>query len=129
MSDPPMSLPFLWLEYLYVGTADFVRDLAYYQDVVGAEVAWSFEAFGARVAALRLGGGPLYLLADHRPAGTCMPIYAVINLSDTARQLRARGWIPDGERFDIPNGPCYRFTDPSGNQLAIFQNDRPNAPN
>lgn len=122
-----MSPPFLALEFLYAGTADFERDLAYYRDVLGGEVVWSHEAFGARVAALRLGAGPLYLLADHRPAPSSMPIYAVADLEETARALRARGWQPDGERFEIPNGPCYRFTDPSGNPLALFQNDRPDA--
>lgn len=117
--------PFGTLEYLYVGSKDFERDLAYYQDVIGAERVWHFARFGARVAAFRVGKGPLVLIADHRPAPSCLPVFAVENLKATVRRLKARGWQPDNGLFEIPNGPCYRFTDPSGNVFAIFQNDRP----
>ena len=54
-----------------------------------------------------------------------MPVIAVAELDAAVAALTARGWRSDGERFEIPNGPCYRFTDPSGNPVAIFQNDRP----
>jgi hypothetical protein len=63
------------LVYLYVGTADFDRDLAYYRDILSAPVVWSFDRFGAKVAALRLSGGRLFLIADHRPAPSCLPVY------------------------------------------------------
>jgi predicted enzyme related to lactoylglutathione lyase len=122
-----MRTPLGSLEYLYVGTADFDRDVAYYRDVLGAEVIWAFAAFGARVAAVRVCEGPLLLLADHRPAPSCMPILAVEDLEATVRQLKQRGWQSTGEPFEIPNGPCYRFTDPSGNALALIENRRPHA--
>jgi predicted enzyme related to lactoylglutathione lyase len=115
------------LAYLYIGTADFDRDVAYYRDVLGAKVVWAFNAFDAKVAAFRVCDGPLFLLADHRPAPSCMPILAVENLEATVEALKRRGWKSDGDRFDLPNGPCYKFTDPSGNPLAIIQNDRPDA--
>jgi predicted enzyme related to lactoylglutathione lyase len=115
------------LAYLDVGTADFERDRAYYEKTLGAERAWAFHAFGARVAAFRLCEGPLVLLADHRPAPSCLPIIAVADLEATAAKLRARGWQSDGEMFEVPNGPCYRFMDPSGNEFAILQDDRPDA--
>jgi hypothetical protein len=43
------------LIHLYMGTADFDRDCAWYREVLGAERVWAFHAFGARVAAFRLG--------------------------------------------------------------------------
>jgi hypothetical protein len=122
-----MSPPLGTLAYLYVGTADFDRDCAFYARVLRAERVWAFNAFGARVAAFRVCPGPLFLLADHRPAPSCMPILAVTNLDATVVALKAKGWQSDGEAFAIPNGPCYRFTDPSGNPYALFQNDRPQA--
>jgi len=121
-----MDAPFQKLEYLYVGTSDFERDLAYYRDVLGSEILWNLTKFGARVAGVRVAEGPLLLLADHRPAPSCMPVYAVKNLDKTARDLRKRGWKSDGSRFEIPNGPCYAFEDPSGNRFAIFENAQPN---
>ena len=123
MAEPPFGK----LMFLYMGSADFERDMAYYRDVIKAERVWHFEDFGARVAAFRVGEGPLVLLADHRPAPSCLPLFVVEDLDATVRALEAQGWQPDGGRFEIPNGPCYRFKDPSGNLFAIFQDDRPNA--
>jgi len=121
----PMAAPFNSLEYLYIGTADFERDLAFYRDVLGASLVWNHTGMGARVAALRMGKGPLLLLADHRPAPSCMPLYTVGDLKATAKELRKRGWKPDGRPFEIPNGPCYVFDDPSGNRFGFFENTRP----
>jgi predicted enzyme related to lactoylglutathione lyase len=121
-----MTPPLGTLEYLYIGTADFDRDCAYYAKVLGAERVWAFHAFGARVAAFRVCEGPLFLLADHR-APSFMPVIAVADLDATAADLKARGWRSEGDRFEVPNGPCLRFTDPSGNQYALLQNDRPDA--
>lgn len=122
-----MTPPLGKLEYLYIGTADFGRDCAYYKEVLGAKRVWAFHAFGAKVAAFRVCEGPLVLLADHRPAPSCMPVLAVADLNGTVKELLARGWRSEGEAFEIPNGPCYRFLDPSGNPYALFQNDRPEA--
>jgi hypothetical protein len=113
--------------YLYVGTADFDRDCAWYRDMLGAERVWAFHAFGAKVAAFRVGEGPLVLLADHRPAPSCMPIFAVADLEAARAQLEARGWQGEGDVFEVPNGPCLRFSHPSGNPYALLQNDRPDA--
>lgn len=115
------------LEYLYIGTADFDRDCAYYAKVLGAERVWAFNAFGARVAAFRVCEGPLFLLADHRPVPSSMPVLSVADLDATIAALKAMGWQSEGEAFEIPNGPCYRFADPSGNPYALFQNNRPEA--
>ena len=122
---PVMSPPFAALAYLYVGTANFERDLAYYRDVLGGELVWNLTGFGAHVAAFRIGKGPLVLLADHRPAPSCMPVYEVPDLKETAKALKKRGWKSDGGSFEIPNGPCYAFEDPSKNRFAIFENVRP----
>lgn len=119
------AAPLGTLQYLYVGSADFDADLTYYRDIIGAKRVWHFQDFGARVAAFRVGVGPLILIADHRPAPSCLPVFAVEDLRATVRHLKARGWKPEGDAFEIPNGPCYRFDDPSGNSWAIFQNDRP----
>ncbi|HEY7588648.1 MAG TPA: VOC family protein [Thermoplasmata archaeon] len=120
-----MEAPFGSLEYLYVGTKDVERDLAYYRDLLGAAVVWDLTGMGSRVAAVRLGRGPLILLADHRPAPSCMPLYQVEDVKGTAKELRKRGWKPDGRPFEIPPGPCYVFEDPSGNRYGIFENVRP----
>jgi hypothetical protein len=75
-------------------------------------------------AAFRLCDGPLVLLADHRPAPSYLPVIVVPDLDAAIAALKARGWQCEGEPFEIPNGTCYRFADPSGYAYALFQNDR-----
>ncbi len=114
------------LEYLYVASADVERDLAYYRDVLGAEVVWDFREFGTRVAAVRLSERPpLYILAGHRKAPNVLPIFAVDDLAKAEKALRRRGWEPQGESVEVPDGPCYLFHDPSGNEIALLGQVRP----
>jgi catechol 2,3-dioxygenase-like lactoylglutathione lyase family enzyme len=120
-----VSTPFGKLRFLYVGSADVKRDLDYYVKVLGSRTVWDRTAFGTRVAAVELCDGPLLLLAGHRPAPSILPIFQVDSLKASEKELRSRGWKPENGPFEIPNGPCYVFRDPSGNQLAIFQDDRP----
>jgi predicted enzyme related to lactoylglutathione lyase len=56
-----------------------------------------------------------------------MPVFGVDDLKATIKALKARGWKPDSGPFEIPDGPCYLFKDASGNELAVFGNERPNA--
>ena len=114
------------LRYLYVGTSNLQKDIDYYTKVLGATKVWDRSGFGTRVAALRLGKGPLLLLAGHRPSPSCIMIFQVDDLERVSESLRKRGWKPEGESFEIPEGPCYRFNDPSGNPLALLQVVRPN---
>ena len=121
-------MPLGRLEYLYVGSKDVAKDLAYYVDVLGAEVVWDFSEFGTRVAGVRLfEQGPMVLLAGHRHAPSVLPVHAVPDLDAAEKALRARGWKPEGPRFGIPDGDCYLYKDPSGNELAIYEDSRPHA--
>jgi predicted enzyme related to lactoylglutathione lyase len=123
-----MAEPFRALRFLYVGSGKFDEDLRYYGEVLGAKKVWHFHAFGARVAAFRLSDpGPLVLIADHRPAGTTIPVYEVDDLRKATKALEKRGWKAEAGPFGIPNGDCYTFRDPSGNEYAIFEDLRPNA--
>ena len=121
-----MKPPFGPLRFLYVGTKDTGRDLKFYEEQLGAKKLWRFQEFGADVAAVRLGDGPLVLLADHRHAPSVLPIYEVDDLAAAAKELKKRGWKPKGAKVEIPNGPCYVFEDPSGNEYALFEDVRPN---
>ncbi len=125
-SEPPTP-PLGDLKYLYVGTSRFDDDLEFYRDVVGAEEVWNFEEFGARVAALRVAAGPLLLIADHRPAPELSPGLRGRRPRCGGDQPESPRLAPDSGPFGIPDGPCYLFSDRSGNQLAIFGNARPDA--
>ena len=120
-----MAAPLGKLTFLYVGTSDLDRDLEYYTKVLGAKLLWSYHEFGAKVASVRLSDGPQFILADHRKAPSVLPIFEVKDLKATAKDLRSRGWKAEGRSFEIPPGPCHVFKDPSGNELAFFENARP----
>lgn len=115
------------LRFLYVGTADTARDARWYVEKAGARKVWHMRAFGAEVAALDLGAGPLLLLADHRKPGTVLPIYAVDDLKATVAAMAKAGWEPEGPLFEVPNGPCRMFKDPSGNEVCLMLETRPGA--
>ena len=113
------------LIYVYIGTSDYEKDYNFYSEVLGARLLWKFKNFGARVAGFNLCGEPYLIIADHVHAPGKRLIYEVENLEDTFRILKSQGWKPDGEKFEVPDGPCYNFTDVSGNEYAILQMTRP----
>ena len=120
--SPP---PFGKLRFLYMGSSNVDRDIVYYRDVLGARLIWNVRSEGTQVAAFQLGSDALILLADHMPTPSCEPIYEVQDLKASAKQLKSSGWKPEGDGFEIPNGPCLVFRVPSGNKLVIFQDIRP----
>ena len=127
-ADVTQSLPGIGaLVYLYVGSDDLDEDLAFYEESLGAEFVWRFDAFNTDVAAVRLGDGPLVLLAEHRPAPSCLPIWTVTDLDAAIAHLEASSFEYHGETAGTPDGPVHLFQDPTGNEIALLQQDRPNA--
>ena len=115
------------LVYLYVGSEDVDADIRFYREALGAELAWRFNAFGANVAAVKLGDGPLLLLADHRPAPSVLPIWTADDLDAAEARLAEAGWKDSGTRVEVPDGPCLVLVDPSGNQIGLLHRVRPDA--
>ncbi len=112
------------LRFLYLGSADVAKDLAAYA-AAGGTVIWDKAAFGTRVAAVRMGADPLILVAGHRPAPSLLPVFQVGDLKAQVKRLRKAGWSIEGETFEVPNGPCRLVKDPSGNELTLLQETRP----
>ena len=115
------------LAYLYVATDDVERDVEFYEWALGAARVWRFRAFDTEVAAVRLGPGPLVLLAEHRPAPSVLPIWTVTDLDAAVARLAASGFESEGETVGTPDGPVHVLHDPSGNELGLLRADRPNA--
>ena len=120
-----MKQLFKRLVYIYTGTSDYAADYDFYKNVLGAKRIWEFENFGARVAAFDLCGEPYILIADHVDAPGKRLIYEVEDLDAAVKELKIKGWKPDGKKFEVPDGPCINFKDKSGNEYAIMQMTRP----
>jgi hypothetical protein len=114
------------LRYLYVGSADTETDVAAWLQLPGARQRWRFVHFGADVAAIDVGGRPVVLLADHRPPGSVLPIYATDDLDDAIGRLEG-GWVLELGPMGTPEGPACVLRNESGATIAVLQVDRPDA--
>jgi hypothetical protein len=118
--------PFERLDFIYTPSHDVAAEMEHFTSVLGAELVFAIEAFGARVAMVRLGDSPPLLLADHLEGERPIFVYRVANLERAMKALEARGWQPQ-PRFGIPHGPCCSFETPDGHRLAIYELTRPEA--
>ena len=115
------------LDFIYTPSSDPAADLAYFRDVLGAEVVFAVEAGEERVAAVRLDAdGPLVLFAGHLEGERPFLIYRVENLEAALDELELRGWRRD-EVFEIPHGPCCTFDTPGGHRVGLYELARPGA--
>jgi predicted enzyme related to lactoylglutathione lyase len=114
------------LTYLYTGSADVESDVRFYLEGLGGILVGRAKAMGTEVAAVRLGPGPLVLLAEHRPAPSVLPIWSCSDIDATQKALEAAGYRVQLE-VEVPDGPVLVLKDPSGNELALLDRVRPNA--
>jgi hypothetical protein len=125
MADASRKSQFIQLDYVYTPSEDVAADVAYFTNVLGAELAFSVEGMGARVAMLRLTEGPPHvLLTDHLEGERPILIYRVTDLDATMRSLKAHGWKKH-QTLEIPMGPCCSFNTPGGHRIAIYELSRP----
>jgi predicted enzyme related to lactoylglutathione lyase len=114
-------------DFLYMPSTDVARDLAFYEDVLGAETVFAIQAFGTRVAQVRLAeDGPRLLLAEHLEGEAPVVLHRVQDLDATVAELRRRGATIEAE-FGFPHGPAAELRTPGGQRLAFYELTRPEA--
>jgi hypothetical protein len=112
-------------DFLYIPSTDVAADLAFYLDAFGAGAGFAIEAFGARVAEVRLGSGSTRLiLADHLEGEAPVALFRVGDLDEAAADLRRRGFEPEAE-FEFPHGPALTLRSPGGQRIGLYQLVRP----
>jgi hypothetical protein len=125
MADP--QPPFERLDFLYMPSRDVASDVRHLTDVLGGELVFAIEAFGTRVAMVRLSPEPPdVLLAGHLEGERPVLVYRVADLDRAVESLRARGCDP-GPRFGIPHGTVCSLDTPGGHRIAVYERTRPNA--
>jgi hypothetical protein len=109
------------LDFLYMPSADVATDIEHFTTAFGAEVVFAIEAFGTRVAMLRLSERePALLFAGHLAGERPILVYRVDDLDAVIAGLGL-----ECERFEIPHGPGCAFETPGGHRIALYQLTRP----
>jgi hypothetical protein len=117
--------PFEALDFVYTPSRDVAKDLAFYEDLLGGQIVFAIEAFGTRVAEVRMAAdGSRLILAGHLEGEAPVFLYRVANLDDAIETLEGRG-LDIEAKFGIPHGPCASLRSPGGQRLAIYELTRP----
>jgi hypothetical protein len=116
------------LDFVYLPSHNVAADVQHYTDRLGAELVFAIEAFGTRVAMVRLSPDPpALLLAGHLNGDQPVLVHRVADLEQAITELENRG-VEVAARFDIPHGPAAELAVPGPQRLALYELTRPDAP-
>ncbi len=115
------------LDFVYLPSRDVAADMIHFTRRLGAEPVFAIEAFGTRVAMVRLNPDPpALLLAGHLEGDQPVLVYRVADLDQATAELGAREVKVAGQ-FEIPHGPGAELTNPGPQRMALYQLTRPAA--
>ncbi|HEY2004912.1 MAG TPA: hypothetical protein VGG87_00615 [Solirubrobacteraceae bacterium] len=115
------------LDFVYLPSRDVAADVLHFAERLGAELVFAIEAFGTRVAMVRLEPDPpALLLAGHLEGDQPVLVYRVSDLEQAIAELGERG-VEVGARFGIPHGPGAELRTPGPQRIALYQVTRPQA--
>jgi hypothetical protein len=115
------------LDFVYLPSRDVAAELERFSHGLGAETVFAIEAFGTRVAMIRLAdGSPALLLAEHLEGDRPILVFRVSDLAQSVSELEARG-VQIAARFGIPHGPGVELVTPGPQRIALYQLTRPQA--
>lgn len=120
-----VATPFEQLDFVYMPSRDVAADARYFTEVLGAELVFSIDAMGTRVAMVRLADSPpRLLLADHVEGDRPILVYRVPDLDSALADLKTRGW-KEARTLELPMGPASSFATPGGQRIALYEATRP----
>jgi hypothetical protein len=105
------------IDYIEFPAADIARTKAFYVRVFG----WKFTDYGPDYTSFedgRLSGG--FWKADEVTGGGPLVVIYAVDLAGMEAEVRAEGGRIVKEIFSFPGGRRFHFTDPSGNELAVW---------
>ena len=115
------------LDFVYLPSRDVAADLIHFSRRLGAELVFAIEAFGTRVAMVRLAPDPPpLLLAGHLRGDQPILVYRVENLDRASAELRDRH-VEIGAGFEIPHGRGVEVINPGPQRIALYECTRPGA--
>ena len=99
-----------------------VRDLAASKRFYSAAFGWEFNDYGPDYAGIKgpdgeVGG--MYPTAELRSGGPLVILYSK-DLDKSVAAVRSAGGKVTKDPYTFPGGRRFHFTDPSGNELAVW---------
>lgn len=105
------------VDYIEFLTTNIEETKRFYSAVFG----WEFTDYGPEYTSFtdgRLGGG--FALAAEVAAGGPLVVLYATNLEEIEASIRESGGQIVRDPFEFPGGRRLHFTDPSGNELAVW---------
>ena len=106
------------IDYVEFPVTDVAQAKKFYGDVFG----WTFEDYGDAYTSFDCGnltGGFAKAAEVHRGGGPLIVLYGK-DLNELQGRVIAAGGKIVRDTFDFPGGKRFHFTDPSGNELAVW---------
>lgn len=113
----------LRLDYLEFATRDLAAAQAFYTAAFG----WTFTGYGPDYASFtdgRLNGGFFNALDAPTKTNPLAILYAA-DLESAAQRVTNAGGTLSKPTFDFPGGRRFHFTDPTGLELSVWSDLRP----
>jgi predicted enzyme related to lactoylglutathione lyase len=105
------------VDYIEFLTTDIEETKRFYSEIFG----WEFTDYGPDYTSFtdgRMAGG--FSSAPVVAAGGPLVVLYAVNLEEIEAIIRESGGRIVRETFEFPGGRRFHFTDPSGNELAVW---------
>jgi len=105
------------IDYIEFPAADVAATKAFYSRVFG----WKFTDYGPDYTSFedgRLAGG--FARKDQVPQGGVLVVIYAADLEAVQAEVKAAGGTIAKDTFSFPGGRRFHFTDPSGNEVAVW---------
>lgn len=110
------------INYVEFAAADLEATKNFFEEVFG----WSFQDYGADYIAFNNAGieGGFFRskLASRIDNGGALIVLFSESLEDAVSSVQDKGGIVTKSIFEFPGGRRFHFTEPSGNELAVWTN-------
>jgi predicted enzyme related to lactoylglutathione lyase len=105
------------IDYVEFTTTNMSEAKRFYSEIMG----WEFTDYGPDYTSFsdgRLAGG--FTTTSEVAAGGPLVVLYATNLDDMEAKIREHGGQIVRETFEFPGGRRFHFTDPGGNELAVW---------
>ncbi len=111
------------IDYIELSVLDLAEAKDFYTNAFG----WEFNDYGPGYAGIKAGDGEAGGLALAETVTTGGPLVILYSerLADSHQAVVDAGGTITKDTFSFPGGSRFHFSDPSGNELAVWSHENP----